>query len=179
MCSCPFPTSIRCAHQTELGKRVHYMTTIKSYILEHYTCPALRVPGHPETGKGRGQSHSGQRKGYHHQTPSFWWCLQVAYVFSMSLCMICSQIEQKPAIFSEHFPRRPSLSFGFAMYHILSTIDKWDIQILELSHNISALWNVCMHSQPVKSRGRWEGGSGWGIHVNPWLIHVNVWQKPL
>ena len=28
-------------------------------------------------------------------------------------------------------------------------------------------------------RGRWEGGSGWGIHVNPWLIRFNVWQKPL
>ena len=28
-------------------------------------------------------------------------------------------------------------------------------------------------------RGRWEGGLGWGPHVNPWLIHVNVWQKPL
>ena len=28
-------------------------------------------------------------------------------------------------------------------------------------------------------RGRWEGGQGWGIHVNPWLIHFNVWQKPL
>ena len=28
-------------------------------------------------------------------------------------------------------------------------------------------------------RGRWEGGLGWGTHVNPWLIHVNVWQKPL
>ena len=27
--------------------------------------------------------------------------------------------------------------------------------------------------------GRWEGGSGWGTHVNPWLIHVNIWQKPL
>ena len=27
--------------------------------------------------------------------------------------------------------------------------------------------------------GRWEGGSGWGPHVNPWLIHGNVWQKPL
>ena len=26
--------------------------------------------------------------------------------------------------------------------------------------------------------GRWEGGLGWGIYVNPWLIHVNVWQKP-
>ena len=23
-------------------------------------------------------------------------------------------------------------------------------------------------------RGRWEGGLGWGVHVNPWLIHVNV-----
>ena len=28
-------------------------------------------------------------------------------------------------------------------------------------------------------RGRWERGSGWGTHVNPWVIHVNVWQKPL
>ena len=27
--------------------------------------------------------------------------------------------------------------------------------------------------------GRWEEGSGWGKHVNPWLIHVNVWQKQL
>jgi len=26
--------------------------------------------------------------------------------------------------------------------------------------------------------GRWEGGSGWGTHVHPWLIHVNVQQKP-
>ena len=26
--------------------------------------------------------------------------------------------------------------------------------------------------------GRWDGGSGWGTHLNPWLIHVNVWQKP-
>ena len=28
-------------------------------------------------------------------------------------------------------------------------------------------------------RGRWEGVSGWGTHVNPWLIHFNVWQNPL
>ena len=28
-------------------------------------------------------------------------------------------------------------------------------------------------------RGRWEGGLGWGTHVNPWLIHASVWQKPL
>ena len=30
-----------------------------------------------------------------------------------------------------------------------------------------------------RPRGRWEGASGWGTHVNPWLVHVNVWQKPL
>ena len=34
-------------------------------------------------------------------------------------------------------------------------------------------------SRGIGWRGRWEGGSGGGIHVNPWLIHVNVWQKPL
>ena len=28
-------------------------------------------------------------------------------------------------------------------------------------------------------RGRWEGGSGWGTPVNPWLFHFNVWQNPL
>ena len=28
-------------------------------------------------------------------------------------------------------------------------------------------------------RERWEQGSGWGIHVTPWLTHVNVWQKSL
>ena len=27
--------------------------------------------------------------------------------------------------------------------------------------------------------GKWEGHSGWGTHVNPWLIHISVWQKPL
>ena len=31
----------------------------------------------------------------------------------------------------------------------------------------------------IRWRGRWEGGLGWGTHVNPWLIHVNIWQKPL
>ena len=29
----------------------------------------------------------------------------------------------------------------------------------------------------IGRRGRWEGGSGWGIHVKPWLILVSVWQK--
>ena len=25
--------------------------------------------------------------------------------------------------------------------------------------------------------GMWEGGSGLGTHLHPWLIHVNVWQN--
>ena len=25
--------------------------------------------------------------------------------------------------------------------------------------------------------GKWEGGTGLGTHVHPWLIHVNVWQN--
>ena len=28
-------------------------------------------------------------------------------------------------------------------------------------------------------RGRWEGGSGLGTHVNPLLFHFNVWQNSL
>ena len=28
-------------------------------------------------------------------------------------------------------------------------------------------------------RGRWEGGLGWGTHVNSWLFHFNVWQNSL
>ena len=28
-------------------------------------------------------------------------------------------------------------------------------------------------------RGRWEGGWGWGTHVNSWLFHFNVWKNPL
>ena len=31
----------------------------------------------------------------------------------------------------------------------------------------------------IEWRGRWEGESGWVIHLNEWLIHVNVLQKPL
>ena len=31
----------------------------------------------------------------------------------------------------------------------------------------------------IRWRGRWEGGSGWGMHVYPWLTDVYVWQKPL
>ena len=46
------------------------------------------------------------------------------------------------------------------------------------------LYLKCLRWEGSHPRGmgwgrRWEGGSGWGTHVYPWLIHVNVWQKPL
>ena len=34
-------------------------------------------------------------------------------------------------------------------------------------------------SEGLGREGGGRGGSGCGIHVNPWLIHVNVWQNPL
>ena len=46
-------------------------------------------------------------------------------------------------------------------------------------------WDKCsdlVHwEDPERSGGErgGRGGSGWGLHVNPWLNHVNVWQKPL
>ena len=40
------------------------------------------------------------------------------------------------------------------------------------------LQNYYFKIGPPGWRGRWVGGSGWGIHVTPWLIHVNVWQNP-
>ena len=41
-------------------------------------------------------------------------------------------------------------------------------------HETSA-WAWCTgKTQRDQVRGRWEGGSRWGIHVNPWLINVNV-----
>ena len=45
-------------------------------------------------------------------------------------------------------------------------------------HEISAGASALGRPRGIGWRGRREGGSGWGTHVNPWLIHVNVWQNP-
>ena len=46
---------------------------------------------------------------------------------------------------------------------------------------VSLVFGPGAMGKPRGSRwgGRWEGGSGWGTHVNPWLFHFNVWQNPL
>ena len=41
-------------------------------------------------------------------------------------------------------------------------------------HETSAQAWCTGKTQRNRWRGRWERGSGWGTHVNPWLIHVNV-----
>ena len=46
-------------------------------------------------------------------------------------------------------------------------------------HETSARTWCTGKTQRDRVEREWEGGSGWGIHVYPWLIHVNVWQNPL
>ena len=38
---------------------------------------------------------------------------------------------------------------------------------------------VYKNARGIRWQERWEGGSGWGTCVNPWLFHFNVWQNPL
>ena len=53
--------------------------------------------------------------------------------------------------------------------------------LMQITQKARKNWKSSFTNRTLKMcwRGRWEGGSGWGIHVNSWLIHVNVWQKPL
>ena len=48
--------------------------------------------------------------------------------------------------------------------------DPEEIKKSQLKMNNAALGRP----RGIRQRGRWEWGSGWGIHVNPWLILVNV-----
>ena len=44
-------------------------------------------------------------------------------------------------------------------------------------HQGDIFWKFTLMTGVMRWGGRWEGGSGWGTHVHPWLIHVNVQQK--
>ena len=67
---------------------------------------------------------------------------------------------------------------GFPFLHTLLSRVK-QITSPGWMHETSAQGWCTGRPRGIGWRGRWERGSGWGIHVNPWLIHVNVWQKPL
>ena len=58
---------------------------------------------------------------------------------------------------------------------ILSRVKQLTAQVGSMRHVLGP--GALGRPRGIWWRGRWEGGLGWGTHVNPWLIHVNVWQK--
>ena len=62
--------------------------------------------------------------------------------------------------------------------HILRVYIKCSIfgrqYISYLTHNNAFFQQFHFEPRGMGWGGRWEGGSGWGTHVNSWLIHVNV-----
>ena len=64
-----------------------------------------------------------------------------------------------------------------ASKHILSRVKQ--ITIPGWIHETSARTWCTGKTQRDWVERKVGGGSGWGIHVYPWLIHVNVWKKPL
>ena len=100
--------------------------------------------------------------------------------FDKPRCILKSRDITKNALYSQ--------SYGFSSSHVWM----WRIalkHVYYLGWNSSPAQAGCMRQvlgpgalgrhRGMGWRGRWEGGSGWGICVTPWLIHVNVWQKPL
>ena len=55
----------------------------------------------------------------------------------------------------------------------------WSIHILEQRNGLLSYIHYNSIVKVMGQGARWEGVSGWGTHVNPWLILVNVWQNPL
>ena len=109
-----------------------------------------------------------------------------------------------PALAGRLFPIEPPGKPSVCYYKIKNRADSWTLRekaragcfertaskhVYYLGWNRSPAQAGCMRQvlgpgalgRPRGSgwRGRWERGSGWGIHVKPWLILVNVWQKPL
>ena len=69
-------------------------------------------------------------------------------------------------------------------YYIKRDIENQRVIISKESNMVGCMTQVLGpgalgRTRGIGWRGRWERGSGWGIHVNPWLIHVSVWRKPL
>ena len=84
----------------------------------------------------------------------------------VSLVTLCFQLHSRLA----HLCSKPYSVQNSVLYICVSFF---------VLHETSARAWYTGKTQRNRWRGRWEGGSGWGILVNPWLIHVNVWQKPL
>ena len=95
-----------------------------------------------------------------------------------------------------------STNRGWFLSYLMNSVDWQMLVLVQQPNNVrdsdSEVLSLLYNRSPVQVRcirqvlgaaalgwprgmgwgGRWEAGSGWGTHVNPWLIHVNVWQKP-
>ena len=92
-----------------------------------------------------------------------------------SSCIIKSL--QKYTCFNAVLSKHPTLTFSHRVQ--MSVLYICLFFYFEYRVIVTIFLNSLGRPRGMGWRGRWEGGSGWGIHVNPWLIHVNVWQKPL
>ena len=58
----------------------------------------------------------------------------------------------------------------------ITICETWPVQV---PHMKQGTQSRCTRTTQRDEMGRrWEGCSGWGTHVHPWLTHVNIWQKP-
>ena len=84
------------------------------------------------------------------------------------------------SLFLEH---REQYAYMHSQIHIFRVPPLWGSPCITPEGGRTEAWGVgaviVVSPRGIRWRGRWEGGSGWGIHVNPRLIHVSVWQKPL
>ena len=83
--------------------------------------------------------------------------------------VICFTIDNMHVLmlFSRNIPPLPSPTESKSLFCTSVSLFVLHIGLSLPSFQISY---ICEGS----GRERWEGGLGWGIHVNPWLIHVNV-----
>ena len=96
------------------------------------------------------------------------------------LVTVCPQNAKLPAL------KRTSPDHRAAWMNLKTLCDLSEVSSSQWLH---AAQVVCMRQalgpgalgrpRGIGWRGRWEGGLGWGTHVNPWLFHFNVWQNPL
>ena len=80
------------------------------------------------------------------------WLLQITF------CLKCDKI-WKQVQYLTFLNAKLAIFFLEVMYIVLSIEVKTGTRSKQ--QNCAIGWG-----------GRWEGGSGWGTHVNPWLIHV-------
>ena len=103
---------------------------------------------------------------------SWWWnWLIIVISKARSLCILLVFIELTP------FWKAGKLGMGltYLFTYLISLFIILKASQLSFNHVVGQQERI----KKSKNKCRWEGSSGWGTHIHPWLIHVNAWQKPL